>query len=169
MTKKLLWFGLSLALVAALVLSSCSNATSTTTTSSTTTTTPTKTTTTTTTVVTSTTTTTTATTTTPAANTPIYGGTFVMLNNANTASNADPTGWDHMWAIALGQGSVWGNPYLEKLLIGDIDTYGPRGNNAFAFNLWEMVPEQYWTGLLATSWEITSTPTLNSLTTCAME
>jgi len=65
-----------------------------------------------------------------------------------------------MWAIALGQGSVWGNPYLEKLLIGDIDKFGPRGDNTFAFNLWEMVPEQYWTGLLATDWEITSTPTL---------
>ena len=155
MRKKLLWLGLSLALVAALVLSSCSTATSTVTTSTTATTAIT-TTATTTTVVTSATTT--ASTTTTAANTPIYGGTFTMLNNANTSSNADPTGWDHMWAIALGQGSVWGNPYLEKLLIGDIEKYGPRGNNSFAFNLWEMTPEQYWTGLLATSWEINASP-----------
>ena len=155
MRKKLLWLGLSLALVAAMVLSSCSTATSTVTTSTTSTTAVT-TTATTTTVVTSATTT--ASTTTTAANTPIYGGTFTMLNNANTSSNADPTGWDHMWAIALGQGSVWGNPYLEKLLIGDIEKYGPRGNNSFAFNLWEMTPEQYWTGLLATSWEINASP-----------
>jgi len=141
MRKKLLWYGLSLALVAAIVLSSCTKATSTT--SSTTTTTPTKTTTTTTAVTSTTPTTTTATTSATTADTPIYGGTFTMLNNANTSSNADPTGWDHMWAVSLGQGSVWGNPYLEKLLIGDIDTYGPRGNNTFAFNLWEMTPEQY--------------------------
>jgi len=61
-------------------------------------------------------------------------------------------------AINLGQASVWGNPYMEKLLVGDIEKYGPRGNNSFGFNLWENVPEQYWGGLLATSWEITASP-----------
>ncbi|GAJ03263.1 unnamed protein product, partial [marine sediment metagenome] len=37
-------------------------------------------------------------------------------------------------------------------------TYGPRGNNEFEFNLMEYVPEQYLTGELAESWEITSEP-----------
>jgi peptide/nickel transport system substrate-binding protein len=104
--------------------------------------------------------TTTTTTTTKAANTPVYGGTFTMLNNVNTTSNSDPTGWDHIMAINLGQASVWGNPYMEKLLVGDIEKFGPRGNNTFAFNLWENVPEQYWGGLLATSWEIQTTPSI---------
>ena len=157
MTKKLLWFGLSLALVAALVLSSCAKTTPTTATTSTT---PAKTTTTSTNVVTTTNTTNPVTTTTTAADTPIYGGTFYMMNNANAAGLKDPTGWDHIMGISLGEASVWGNPYLEKLLVGDIEKYGPRGNNTFAFNLYENVPEAYWGGLLATSWEITTNPAL---------
>jgi peptide/nickel transport system substrate-binding protein len=65
-----------------------------------------------------------------------------------------------MWGIALGQGSVWGNPYLEKLLVGGVEEYGPRGSNQYAFNLFENVPEQYYTGLLAASWEIQTTPSI---------
>ena len=157
MNKKLVWLGLSVLLVAAVVLSSCSTTTTPTTTQTTTQTqTQTTTKTTTTSIVTTTQTTTTAVT--PAAGTPVSGGTFTMLNNVNTTSNSDPTGWDHIMAINLGQASVWGNPYMEKLLVGDIEKYGPRGNNTFAFNLWENVPEQYWGGLLATSWEITASP-----------
>jgi peptide/nickel transport system substrate-binding protein len=83
-----------------------------------------------------------------------------MLNSANTTSNADPTGWDHIMTPGLGQGSVWGNPYLEKLIVGDIETYGPRGSNVYAFNLFEQIPEQYYGPLLATSWEIQTTPTV---------
>ena len=156
MKRRATWIILTCLIVTSLALASCATATSST--SSTTTNTVASSTTTavktTTTAVTTTTVATTPATTTPAANTPIYGGTFTILNNANAASNADPTGWDHQMAIALGQASVWGNPYMEKLLVGDIDKYGPRGNNTFAFNLWENVPEQYWGGLLATGWEI---------------
>ena len=160
MKRRATWIILTCLIVTSLALASCATATSST--SSTTTNTVASSTTTavktTTTAVTTTTVATTPATTTPAANTPIYGGTFTILNNANAASNADPTGWDHQMAIALGQASVWGNPYMEKLLVGDIDKYGPRGNNTFAFNLWENVPEQYWGGLLATGWEIQASP-----------
>ena len=160
MKRKLVWLGLSLLIIAAIVLSSCSKTTTTTTT--TTSTTPTAATTTNPTAATTTTnttvTTTTTTVTTAAVGTPQYGGQFTLLNNANGTSNADPPGWDHMWAITLGQGSVWGNPYLEKLMVGGIEEYGPRGTNQFAFNLFEQIPEQYYTGLLATSWEIAAVP-----------
>jgi peptide/nickel transport system substrate-binding protein len=49
---------------------------------------------------------------------------------------------------------------MEKLLVGDIEKYGPRGNKTFAFDLWEQIPEQYYGGLLAESWEIQTTPTV---------
>jgi peptide/nickel transport system substrate-binding protein len=89
-----------------------------------------------------------------------YGGTFAMLNNADGASSADPTGWDLMNSISFGQASVWGNPYLEKLLVGDIEKYGPRGDNSFSFDFFESVPDQYLVGLLAKSWEISTSPTV---------
>ena len=62
----------------------------------------------------------------------------------------------------LGSGARWGNPYMEWLLTGDITKYGlgPGGTSAFAFNLYEGVPEQYFGGELATKWEIQLTPVL---------
>jgi peptide/nickel transport system substrate-binding protein len=58
----------------------------------------------------------------------------------------------------LGGGAQWGNPYMEWLLTGDVEKYGPSGTNAFAFNLYEGVPEQYFGGELASSWEIQAGP-----------
>jgi peptide/nickel transport system substrate-binding protein len=58
----------------------------------------------------------------------------------------------------LPQGTVWENPFTEMLTTGDINTYGPRGSNAFSFSTFENVPEQYLTGLLAQSWEIQTAP-----------
>jgi ABC-type transport system substrate-binding protein len=51
---------------------------------------------------------------------------------------------------------------MEWLLTGDITKYGlgPGGTSAFAFNLYEGVPEQYFGGELATKWEIQLTPVL---------
>jgi peptide/nickel transport system substrate-binding protein len=67
----------------------------------------------------------------------------------------DPSGFDTM-TQKVWSGSVWVNPFTEWLCRGDIDKYGPRGNNAFGFQSWEFVPEQYLTGELATSWEVPS-------------
>jgi ABC-type transport system substrate-binding protein len=76
--------------------------------------------------------------------------------------NADPTGWDAMMTSNLGAAAQWGNPYMEWLLTGDIATYGlgPGADGAFAFNLYEGVPEQYFGGELATGWTVQLTPVL---------
>jgi peptide/nickel transport system substrate-binding protein len=75
---------------------------------------------------------------------------------------ADPTGWDAMMTSNLGGQAEWCNPYMEWLLTGDIATYGlgPGANGAFAFNLYEGVPEQYFGGELATGWTIQTSPVL---------
>jgi hypothetical protein len=155
--KKRAWILLTCLLVTSTVLASCTGTTTTTTSQTSTPTVSTS--------VPATTVSTSSVTTSPvttqvtsSANTPIYGGTFYMLNSQNGWCNSDPTGWDHQMAINLGAGSVWGNPYMEKLLVGDIEKYGPRGNKTFAFDLWEQIPEQYYGGLLAESWEIQTTP-----------
>ena len=63
----------------------------------------------------------------------------------------------------LGSGARWGNPYMEWLLTGDIAKYGlgPGANGAFAFNLYEGVPEQYFGGEVASGWTVQLTPGLN--------
>jgi len=53
--------------------------------------------------------------------------------------------------------TVWDNPFTEMLVCGDINKYGPRGTNAFAFNIYENVPEQYLGGELSTGWTINAT------------
>jgi peptide/nickel transport system substrate-binding protein len=42
--------------------------------------------------------------------------------------------------------------------MGDIDKYGPRGNNQFAFQATTYIPDQYMGGMLATSWEFSTSP-----------
>lgn len=177
MKKGLIWIVLTLLIVTSLILASCSN----TTTSSSTTTSivPTTSVTSLTTSTISTTvasTATTVTTSTPAATSattttttssinpgslsaPTYGGTLTLFVNEGYA---DPTGWDAMMTSNLGGAAEWCNPYMEWLLTGDIATYGlgPGANGAFAFNLYEGVPEQYFGGELATGWTIQTSPVL---------
>jgi peptide/nickel transport system substrate-binding protein len=95
--------------------------------------------------------------TTPAVQTPQYGGTLNVFT-AQAATN--PTGWDHPMASNMAGGAIWGNPYLEMLVTGDVEKYGPNGTNQFAFNLYEGVPESYLGGGLASSWEINVGPPL---------
>ena len=152
MTRKYLWLGLSVLLVAALALSSCAK-TATPTQTLTTTQTQTQTT-----QVTTTTTTTTSapsTTSTTAAGTPVYGGT---LNLYTVKSDHNPSGWDIPMTSDLGAAAVWANPVLEWLTVGDIEKYGAEGSKEYPFNTYEVVPEQYLGGELATSWEVASNP-----------
>ena len=156
MPKKTVWLGLSCLLAVSLILSSCSNATTSTTKPTTATTassTPANTTTSTAAITTTTTTTVTAVTTTQAEE-PQYGGTITAFIYW---ANSSPTGFDSMTA-SLPQTTSWDNPFTEMLCSGDINTYGPRGNNAFSFSTFENVPEQYLTGQLASSWEISTSP-----------
>ena len=97
--------------------------------------------------------TTTTTTTTP-ANTPQQGGSLTLFTQWGFQ---DPSGFDDLTA-RIWSGSVWINPFTEWLCRGDIATYGPRGNNAFGFQTYENVPEQYLTGELAQTWEVSASP-----------
>jgi peptide/nickel transport system substrate-binding protein len=146
MKKGILWLGLSLLLVASLVLSSCAKTTTPTTVTQTATTTATTTQTATTTT-TATTQTTTATTT-AALGTPKYGG---VLNVIGYRTAQAPTSWDY--ALSAFANTYWTTPYQEYLLASDIDGLGPRGTNAFNFQVQEGTPQQYLTGELATSFE----------------
>jgi peptide/nickel transport system substrate-binding protein len=81
--------------------------------------------------------------------TPQYGGTLTLR-----------VGWVQIGTDSFdaldGPGAavtMWANPYKEFLAVGDIDKYGPRGNNAYSFMFQEFVPEEYLTGMLAKSWE----------------
>ena len=133
MKKKILFLGLSFFLVASLVaasaLSSCKKASSTTSM------------------------TTTTSTTTTAKDTPKYGGTLTVFTDWG---NEDPGGFDANLSPRVWSTSVWCNPYLGWLALGDVEKYGPRGSNASKFLTSEFVPEQYLGGQIAQSWEIST-------------
>ena len=159
MPRKAIWLVLSCLLAASAILSSCGSATSTST-ATTPTTTSATTTQVTTSVVTTTstpvTTVTTSTTTTPVVTqtgTPLYGGSLTVYTNWGNASG---TGFDDLTS-GLPMATVWDNPFTEMLVRGDINKYGPRGTNAFAFGIYENVPEQYLGGELSTDWTINTT------------
>ena len=141
MKSKILLSGLVLLLTVSLIptLSSCASKATTTTQS---------------------TTTTTAVTTT-SANTPIYGGTLTCMTDWG---NTDPAGFDADLSPAVWSTAVWDAPFLSWLFGGDIDTYGPRGTDAFAFQSAEYIPPQYLGGNdLVTSWSITMNPIVITL------
>lgn len=80
--------------------------------------------------------------------TPQYGGTFTLAPRwGNKPGSPDP---------ADGQGGrTWYNELIQETpMIGDFDTYGPRGNNAFDFKLIGAIPMKYIKGNLIDSWEV---------------
>ena len=151
MKKRILWLGLSLLLVASVVLSSCGKTSTTTNVTQTTT----QTTTQTGTQSTTTTAVKTTTTTTAAPIEPQYGG---ILNFIGYRTAQPPTTWD----LVIGNTNTdyWSDPYTEFLLTADIAGQGPRGTNAFNFQMQETIPAQYLTGQLAETWEQTDPLTL---------
>jgi peptide/nickel transport system substrate-binding protein len=155
MRKKIMWVGLCVLLVAAMVISSCNKTTTastpnpTTTASQKTSTTQVQTT--------STTKVQTTTATTAASTEPVYGGSLSVFTQWG---NEDPSGFDGIMTVRIWSGSVWVNPFTQWLLQGDIEKYGPRGNNTYAFQNWETIPDQFLGGCLAESWEIQTSPSL---------
>ena len=93
---------------------------------------------------------------TPSTPAPQYGGKLTIFN---PWSSGTAPGFD---TLNANQGSVseWINLYLDYLVTADIEKYGPRVSNQFAFQTWTYVPEQYVTGRLAESWEITNSAVL---------
>ena len=142
MRKKLLYVGLSLLLVAAMVVSACSKTTTSTT---------------------ATTASVVTTTSTTAPNTPQYGGTLTVWTDWG---NTNPAGFDPNLSPAPYSTNVWDSPFLLWLMLGDIEQYGPRGSNAFDFLTTENVPDQFLGGQngsicqdqITQSWEITTNP-----------
>jgi len=103
----------------------------------------------------------TTTTTTTNANAPVYGGTLTCMTDWG---NTDPAGFDADLSPAVWSTAVWDAPFLSWLLGGDIDTYGPQGTNAFAFQSAEYIPPQYLGGNdLVTSWSVTMNPIVITL------
>jgi len=149
MKRKVLWLVLTLLLATTLVLSSCTKNTTTgsSTTTAATTAATSKTTSNTTAVTTKVTTTTTA-----SASTPVYGGSLTYFHQNMGWS---PQGFDNLQG-SLG-GPFWQYPYVEFLVGADIEKYGPRGNNQYAFQSANYLPEQFLGPELAQSWEITTT------------
>jgi peptide/nickel transport system substrate-binding protein len=94
------------------------------------------------------------TTSTTSANAPKTGGSITVWTWLSTEP---PSGFDSL-TTRIWSGSVWINPFTEWLCRGDIEKFGPGGSNAFGFNTFENIPEQYLTGELATSWEWQSSP-----------
>jgi peptide/nickel transport system substrate-binding protein len=90
----------------------------------------------------------TTTTTTAAPIEPQYGGT---LNFIGYRTAQPPTTWD----LVIGNTNTdyWSDPYTEFLLTADIAGQGPRGTNAFNFQMQETIPAKYLTGQLAETWE----------------
>jgi peptide/nickel transport system substrate-binding protein len=85
---------------------------------------------------------------------PQYGGTL----NSSFLIAYDPTSWDPadcVWNTGFFTGF-----YLEDLLVGDFEKYGPRGTNEFAWTGYEWAPLEFLRGELAESWEFTDETTL---------
>lgn len=51
-------------------------------------------------------------------------------------------------------GLYWLDWIQETPIVGDLETYGPRGTGKYAFNLYYGIPNQYLTGSLAERWEV---------------
>jgi len=144
--------GLSLLLVASVLLTSCTNTTTPATVTATATTTATAVTTST---ATATTTAPSSTTTAAASNEPVYGGTLSVIGYRSTQA---PVSWD--LASTNTNADYYIDPYAEFLLTADIDGQGPRGSNAYSFQTQGVLPAQYLTGQLATSYEQTDPLTI---------
>ncbi len=64
--------------------------------------------------------------TTAATTGPTYGGTLTQLHDF---SNNEPPDWDPVKAAGP-QVITWSNPVMEQALEGDIEKFGPRGDNS---------------------------------------
>jgi peptide/nickel transport system substrate-binding protein len=80
---------------------------------------------------------------------PQYGGTLTLGDAIIDPSTADVT--EGQWPTTMYTSYV-----LDYLLTGDIDKYGPRGSNEFAFTSPLSVPEGYTNGGVIESFEVTS-------------
>ncbi len=79
---------------------------------------------------------------------PQYGGTFTMYGHANEPPS--PSISD-----AIHASLEWLEPIQERIIHGDVEKYGPRGNGEYAFQLVAYIPPKYQKGQLISNWEVT--------------
>jgi len=80
---------------------------------------------------------------------PQYGGTLVVLH---AHCGLEPASWDPADCNWIGDPFM--SPYMENLVMGDFEKYGPRGTNQFPFTDMEYIPTEFLRGCLAESWEL---------------
>jgi peptide/nickel transport system substrate-binding protein len=77
----------------------------------------------------------------------------------NEVGTNDPTNWDIGTTTTGSVTSVYINPYLEPYFCGDINQFGPRGNDEDgSFTLPTYIPNQYLMGNIAQSWSFQENP-----------
>ncbi len=81
---------------------------------------------------------------------PQYGGTLTFADRYLY----EPKNWDATTGAWMA--SVHYYPYLSFLVLGDVEKYGPRGTNEYAFQLHQEIPDQSLGGDLAESWEVSA-------------
>jgi peptide/nickel transport system substrate-binding protein len=79
---------------------------------------------------------------------PVYGGTFTLAPRwGNKPGSPDPADGN--------LGRTWYHELIQETpMIGDFDTYGPRGSGDFDFKLIGAIPMKYIKGNLIDSWEV---------------
>ncbi len=80
---------------------------------------------------------------------PQYGGTFTMYGHQNEPPS--PSISD-----AIHASLQWLEPMQERIIHGEVEKYGPRGNDEYAFSLVAYIPPKYQKGQLISDWEVTS-------------
>ena len=80
---------------------------------------------------------------------PQYGGTLTVF--PESSHGKDPSSWD-TWSHW--DTNLYRDPFSEYLMVGDLEK-GPRGTNEFSFPVVGYIPDEFLTGWLAESWEVT--------------
>lgn len=83
---------------------------------------------------------------------PQYGGTLTMIQDP-TRQGADPVSPNRM-SSGTSAHHFWRQGFEEQPLIGDFITYGPRGNDMFAFEVRGYIPLTYMKGQLLEDFSI---------------
>ncbi len=85
---------------------------------------------------------------------PQYGGSLTMIESGARES-ADPVSPDRM-ASGTSAHHFWRQGFQEQVLVGDFETYGPRGNDMFAFEVRGYIPLTYMKGQVIEDFSIES-------------
>ena len=77
---------------------------------------------------------------------PKYGGTITQVHHRTQFTEPNLTGWRPETTHWLE--GTWASNFGERLLVGDIEKYGPRGSGEFPFTMIEFIPYKFLSGQL---------------------